>query len=122
MEQGDEAPFEQWVRDALDSLPEEVHRRMRKHGVEVIIQDRPSVDIRRQFGDDLFGLFTGRQYGDEWSSGTIEEPTRIELYEDVFLRHFQEIEPLKNQVQSTVLHEVGHFLGMDEEELRDLGY
>ena len=114
--------FETWVQDALDRLPDWVQEQLDQHGIVVVVQDIPYGQVREEFGSDVFGLFTGRALADQNEPGMIQEPTRIELYEQVFRKHFSDPEELKDQVRRTVVHEVGHFLGMDEAELRERGY
>lgn len=114
-------PTEAWVREALNELPSDVQRVLDKHGINVVIKDQPSATIREEFGRNLFGLFTGVPLSEQSGPGVEMEPTRIELYEAVFEEAFDDRGEMKEQVQLTVAHEVGHFLGMDEEDLRERG-
>jgi predicted Zn-dependent protease with MMP-like domain len=82
------------VQDALDALPEEFASRLTN--VAVIVEDRhPS--------GRLLGLFDPR--------GGLQ---RIIIY--------RELQPSVEEVKRTVLHEVGHYFGMNEQQVRELGY
>jgi len=114
--------FEETVRSALDQLPDEVMEVIDKHGIDVIVKKRPDSVTGKEFSGELFGLFTGYPLADQEAFRTPREPTRIELYEEAFIQYYDSEAERKNQIVKTVLHEVGHFLGMDETELREKGF
>ena len=114
--------FDRWVEEALDDLPEFAQRALGEYGIEVVIREDPPPSVKQQFGSNVFGLFTGQPLSEQEGSGVVTEPTRIELYESVFERAISDQRQRKKQIKRTVVHEVGHFLGMDEEDLRERGY
>jgi predicted Zn-dependent protease with MMP-like domain len=116
------ASFDKQVERALDELPSFARRALGEHGIEVVIRDEPPASVREEFGNEVFGLFTGQPLSEQASQGIVTEPTRIELYESVFKRLIGDEEERREQVRRTVVHEVGHFLGMDEEDLRERGF
>jgi predicted Zn-dependent protease with MMP-like domain len=86
--------------------------------VPVILEDRPSGSLVAEgFDPRAFGLFEGP------TDGVRDEPapTRIVLYAANLLAEFPDEPELSEQIEVTVLHEVGHFFGLEEEELERLG-
>lgn len=105
--------FERLVEDALASLPPEFQRHL--ENVEVAVEDVPSRSLLRDdVGHDTLGLYQG----DSIQSSDWGFPDRILL----FRRNLENISPdretLVKEIRATVLHEVGHHLGMDEDHLQ----
>ncbi len=121
----DRTEFEALVRDALDDLPEEFAQRLAN--VQVVIEDEPGPELLRSLGmnprrDTLFGLYQGvplHLRGDSYG-GVL--PDKISIFYRPLLRACQTPERLRHQVRTTVIHEIGHFFGLDDETIRDLGY
>jgi predicted Zn-dependent protease with MMP-like domain len=106
--------FEELVSQALDEVPEQFAPAFDEVAVVVEEYAPPGPGA-------LFGLYQGvpRTYGDR--SGHL--PPHISIYMDTLVRHFGHDErELVRQVRITVLHELGHHLGMDEDQLERLGY
>jgi predicted Zn-dependent protease with MMP-like domain len=106
----DAARFDQLVGEALDSIPEQFERFLDNTLVEVA--DQPSdEEVREGLDPDLLGLYTGAT---ALHSGF---PERIVIFK---LAHEDESgseEDLRELVRQTVLHEIGHHFGMEEDEL-----
>lgn len=105
--------FEDHVRAALDSLPPEVADALRN--VAVVVEDENADD------PDLFGLYEGvplPERGDE--SGAL--PDRIAIYRRPLEDEFPDPLELQREIRITVLHEIGHYFGLDEDRLAELGY
>jgi len=96
--------FEQHVRKALDSLP----RRLRAglENVAVVVEDENHDD------PDLFGLFESEPY----------LPTKVTIYRLPLEESFPDPEELEREIRITVLHELAHYFGIDEDRLDELGY
>lgn len=106
--------FEALVTAALDGVPEPFASALRN--VAVVVEDRSPP------GDpDLFGLYIGipPTHGD-LPSGAL--PPRVAIYMHPMLDYCETREELAHEVRVTVLHELGHALGMGEDRLRQLGY
>jgi len=99
------AAFEEHVRRALDSLPREIAAHL--ENVAVVIEDENSDD------PDLLGLFEVDEY----------MPARIAIYRLPLQDEFGD-DPgrLEKEIRITVLHELAHYFGIDEDRLDELGY
>jgi predicted Zn-dependent protease with MMP-like domain len=105
--------FEDHVRAALDSLPPELSGALRN--VAVVVEDENPEE------PDLFGLYEGvplPERGDD--AGAL--PDRIAIYRRPLQEEFPHPEDLEREIRVTVLHELGHYFGLDEDRLEQLGY
>lgn len=114
-----EADFRAYAARALDGLPDEFRRRM--ENVVVVVEDYPSDEDAESAGvprDELLGLFHGESLLErEWPGAPDHLPERIVLYR----RNIESIcstkEELIEEIRLTVLHEIGHYFGLSEEEI-----
>jgi predicted Zn-dependent protease with MMP-like domain len=105
--------FEDHVRAALDSLPPELARALRN--VAVVVEDENPDD------PDLFGLYEGTPLPERGDvSGSL--PDRIAIYRLPLQEEFPDPRDLEREIRITVLHELGHYFGLDEDRLAELGY
>jgi predicted Zn-dependent protease with MMP-like domain len=116
--------FDQVVEDALAKLPEQVRRYL--SNVPVTVEELPPDEELRgsdpPLSPSILGLFRGAPYGqkasmDPWS----HFPSGIVLYQKNLERLVRSREELVREIGVTLVHEVGHFLGLDEEELWERG-
>ncbi len=106
--------IERVAREVLDRLPDEFADKLRN--VPVMLENRPSRSLVEEgFDPRSFGLFEGPPHGDDAPA-----PTRIVLYTHNMLSAFGS-DDLDEQVEITVLHEVGHYFGLDEDDMVRLG-
>lgn len=112
----DRPSFEQLVSIAIDKLPRRFKEKLENIAVEV--EDAPSRELLRDMGIEsgtLFGLYQGVPLTErEWNYGNAL-PDRIVIYQrpiEAAARSLAEIEEL---VVDTVMHEVGHYFGFDDE-------
>jgi predicted Zn-dependent protease with MMP-like domain len=96
--------FEERVERALASLPPEIAARL--ENLAVLVEDVNPDD------PDLFGLFDEQPY----------LPATITFYRVPLLEEFPDPQELEREIRITVLHEVAHYFGFDEERLEELGY
>jgi predicted Zn-dependent protease with MMP-like domain len=97
--------FEDHVRAALDSLPEDLARKLENVAV-VVEQENPD-------DPDLFGLFQEEPY----------MPAKVSIYRLPLEEDFgDDPERLEQEIRITVLHELAHYFGIDERRLEELGY
>lgn len=106
------------VRQTLATLPEEI--RSEANRLPVILEGRPSRALCDDgIGSDTLGLFTGNAYPDG-ISGCDPIPVQIILYLENLWEYVDEDEErFCEEVQTTFLHELGHYLGLDESDLQD---
>lgn len=105
--------FEDHVRAALDSLPPHIAAALKN--VAVVVEDENPAD------PDLFGLYEGvplPERGDV--AGAL--PDRIAIYRLPLEDEFPDPAELEKEIRITVLHELGHYFGLDEDRLAELGY
>jgi predicted Zn-dependent protease with MMP-like domain len=115
-------PFEELVGLALDSIPEPYAAALGE--VAVVIADEPSDDQRREndIGPDetLYGLYEGVPRT-EWGADSAPVPNRITLFRLPLEEDFADPDDLADEVWITVIHELAHHLGIDEDRLSELG-
>ncbi len=117
-----EPSFEELVADALDTLPPEISARM--DNVEVVIEDEPPPDelARLEPGSTLLGHYHGIPLTERGDHYTNVLPDRISIYEGPLRRMCRDAEEIKEQVRITVVHEIAHHFGIDDDRLDELGY
>jgi len=101
-------------------LPPEIREAARP--VAVCFESGPDADVLADgFEPDLLGLFCGSPFGTELSGGDLRPP-RILLYTANLWDFAEEdVEAYRDEVRLTYLHELGHFLGWDEEQIAARG-
>ena len=109
----DEARFEKLVAEALDSLPPSLGEVM--DNVVVMVEDA-SVD------DDLLGLYEGVPLTERDDYGGWVMPDRVTLYRLAICAICDSEEDLLEEIQVTVVHEIAHHFGIDDDRLHQLGW
>jgi predicted Zn-dependent protease with MMP-like domain len=108
------------AENGLDRLP--LEWRTRLSGVPILVEGRPSEDLVEQgFDPRALGLFEGPTHADETNAEIAGFPTRIVLFASNLLEQTVDEEQLRSEVETTVLHEVGHYFGLDEDDLERMG-
>ena len=112
----DEAAFERLVVEELDALPDEM-----VDGLDNVIF---VTEARPEDGSlDLLGLYEGVALTDRGQYGFGELPDRIILYREPLLAAAGgDLEELHEQIHITLVHEIAHFYGIDDDELHRLGW
>ena len=122
--------FDRQFDRVLAQMPALVHELIEK--IPLHVEDYPSDEVMDRTGveyrDDLCGLFTGIDLPRKSieHSGTL--PDVVTIYREGIVRAAADqtgrvtAESLREQIRITVLHELAHFHGLDEEELQHLGY
>lgn len=107
--------FEELVEQALKRLPRVFRQKLTN--IAIIIEDAPPHEPGP--GTLLLGLFHGVPRTEK-STFAPTPPDRIFLYQKNIEAICRNDEEIRQQVRDTLLHEVGHYFGMNEEELRDV--
>lgn len=114
--------FEELVRDAMEGLPDQFLSRI--DNVVVVVQQRPTRAQMDHHGlgpnETLFGLYEGAPMTVRGSYAP-SMPDRITIFQGPMERYCDTEEQLVEQVRKTVVHEVAHYFGIDDDRLDELG-
>lgn len=115
--------FDRLVEKSLGELPSKVKQHLEE--IPVLIEPLPRRDVLRSeeppLSPDLLGLFVGRHLLERSSSDLPGAPGAIFLFRHNLLRVCHDQEELEKEIRTTVQHEVGHLLGLDEDDLEQWG-
>jgi len=116
------ARFQQLVERAIAGIPDPFRAALAE--VAIVIDDEPTAEQRRENDlsddDQLYGLYEGvprTEYGADWAA----VPNRITLFRLVLEEDFGDPRELAEEVRLTVIHELAHHLGIDDDRLDELG-
>lgn len=106
------------VEATLEALPKPLRERAEK--VPVTFERQPNAGLQADgIEADTLGLFTGPEFSDE---GNVPMPSQIILFlENIWDFAEGDEEIFRDEVHTTFLHELGHYLGLDEDELTERG-
>ncbi len=107
--------FDALVDRALDDIPDEIAELVKN--VVVLVEAEPP-----ETEPDLLGLYDGVALTERWGTPLVELPDRIFIYRGPLLDMCDTEEQLISEVRITVVHEVAHHFGIDDERLHALGY
>ena len=106
--------FEELVAEALDTIPPELTEAM--DNVVVLVEDRHDAE------PELLGLYEGVALTERTSSYGGVLPDRITIYQDAILDICDDEDDVVHEVAVTVVHEVAHHFGIDDDRLHELGW
>lgn len=109
------AEFEKLVIDELDLLPDEMFDGL--ENVTFVTEERPQDGTL-----DVLGLYDGVNVTERGSYGFGELPDRIVLYREPHLAACDDLDELKDEIHVTLVHEIGHYYGFDDDRLHELGW
>lgn len=103
--------FEQMVADALDDLPDEL----------LPVLDNVVVQVHDRHPDEpeLLGLYEGTPHTERWGD---ETPDVVSIYRFALCEMCDDLEDLAEEIYVTVIHEIAHAAGIDDERLHELGW
>jgi predicted Zn-dependent protease with MMP-like domain len=105
--------FDDHVKAALDSLPADLAAAL--VNIAVAVEDEHPDD------PDLYGLYEGVPLPERGEmAGSL--PDRITIFRLPLEEEFEDPDELEREIRITVLHELGHYFGLDEDRLAELGY
>jgi predicted Zn-dependent protease with MMP-like domain len=108
----DDEQFEEHVRAALDSLPDDIAKGL--ENVAVVVEDESPED------PSILGSFFGYPHGERTPPGAL--PARVVIYRGPLIEAFPDPAELEREIRVTVLHELAHYFGIDEDRIAELGY
>jgi predicted Zn-dependent protease with MMP-like domain len=114
--------FEETVVSALKGLPVPLKKKMKN--IDVVVEDEALPDLLSEMGLrsplDLFGLYQGIPLDQRGYFYGNVLPDKITLYQRAIESASRTEEEVKERIQETVIHEVGHYFGLSDEQLREL--
>ena len=116
--------FQEVLREALDDLPDLFRKAL--DNVAVVVEEWPPGWLLDELGvppgDILYGFYHGVPMPERSVSLSGNLPDKISIYRGPLVEDFPDRRELRREIRLTLLHEIGHYFGMDEEELDRLGY
>ncbi len=117
------AHFRQLVREAVAELPPALLERV--HNVAIVIERRPTARDRKAAGvgpgRTLLGLYHGIPLTKRGEYYNLVPPDKISIYQEPIEEFCRDDDEVREQVRKTVLHELGHYFGIDDDRLHELG-
>ena len=107
--------FDEMVGRALDDIPDELARLV--DNVVVLVEPEAPAD-----DPDLLGLYEGLALTERTQYGMGELPDRIILYREPHLAQCETLDELRDEIHTTLVHEIAHFHGIDDAQLHELGW
>jgi predicted Zn-dependent protease with MMP-like domain len=117
--------FRALVAEAIDELPERFVCHL--SNIEVLVDDEPAAELLEELGlhsrhDTLLGLYEGTPLNERASDDSFFLPDRITLYYRPLLRACRNPVALRREIRKTLVHEIAHYFGMEDEEIEREGY
>jgi predicted Zn-dependent protease with MMP-like domain len=111
--------FQQLVVEALTLIPKRFRREMRN--LALVVEDEPAAALLEEMEieppDSLYGLYQGTPLPERtWASGNML-PDRITLYRRPIEEDCEDEDEIRAVIGETLIHEVGHYFGMSEDEI-----
>ncbi|MBI4220004.1 MAG: metallopeptidase family protein [Chloroflexi bacterium] len=115
--------FERLVREALENLPGEFYERLQN--VDVVVEDQPTPEQLRSAGlnedDTLLGFYEGIPLTARENYGFVL-PDKITIFKGPIEEMCESAEDVIDEARTTVMHEIAHHFGIDDESLDEMGY
>lgn len=116
------AKFERFVQEAIESIPDRFRQAMTN--IAVVVEDEPSpellADMEIEPPDTLFGLYQGTPLTErQWSYGNAL-PDRIVIFQGPIEDDSESEDDVIVAIGETLIHEVGHYFGLSEEEIEEI--
>lgn len=111
--------FTQLVEEALTRLPKVFRAKL--ENISIIVEDYPEEELEEEFGGLLLGLFRGTPRTEQSVFAT-HLPAQIYLYQKNIEEVSRTEKEILDQINRTLKHEIGHYFGLSEKDLRKKGY
>jgi predicted Zn-dependent protease with MMP-like domain len=114
--------FERLVAEAVRLIPARFRREMQN--LALVVEDEPAAALLRDMGieppDSLYGLYQGTPLPErQWADGN-RLPDRITIYQHPIEEDADDEDDVLDMVAETLIHEVGHYFGLSEEEIEEI--
>ena len=118
----DRKQFEGLVAEALASIPRRFKRAM--HNIVIVVEDEPSPDLLEEMEieppDTLLGLYQGTPLTERSSTYGNTLPDRVLIFQGPHEREAEDEDDLVVAIGETLIHEIGHYFGLSEEEIEEI--
>ena len=119
----DRASFIAVVRHALRDVPPPFREHLKQ--VDIVVKGRPTQHDLREAGlppgESMYGFYRGIPLTQRGAHDTLVLPDVIDIYQEPLEEDFPELSELEDEIRITVLHELAHFFGIDDDRLEELG-
>jgi len=120
----DRKMFEELINESIRELPEEFRNKL--ENIAIIVEDYPSPELMEQMelspDDTLFGLYQGVPLTERGFFEAPLYPDRILIFQRAIEDECDSPEEIKEELKTTIVHEIAHFFGMDDDYLEEIGY
>jgi predicted Zn-dependent protease with MMP-like domain len=118
----DRKHFESLVAEALASIPRRFKKAM--HNIVIVVEDEPSPDLLDEMEieppDTLLGLYQGTPLTERSSTYGNTLPDRVLIFQGPHEREAEDEDDLVVAIGETLIHEIGHYFGLSEEEIEEI--
>ena len=116
------AEFERLVAEAVNLIPRRFRREMKN--LALVVEDEPSADLLDEMEieppDSLYGLYQGTPLPERsWGFGN-SLPDRITIFQRPIEEDCDDEDEMRKMIGETLIHEVGHYFGMSEEQIEEI--
>lgn len=119
----DRTQFIRLVRRALRDIPPPFKEHLKQ--IDIVVKRRPSADDLEEAGlppeESMYGFYRGVPLTERTSAYGMVPPDVIHIYQEPLEEDFEDEGELVEEIRTTVLHEIAHFFGIDDERLDELG-
>ncbi len=116
--------FDRLVAEAMEEIPEPFRSRL--ENVALVVDDEPDPELLDSLGmsrhDTLLGLYDGIPLTERGDWYNLVPPDRILIFRRPIMSICSSPAEIRAEVRQTILHEVAHFYGIDDDELRRMGF
>ena len=117
------AEFIRIVRRSLRDVPPPFREHL--EGIDIVVKRRPSAGDLEDAGlrpdESMYGFYRGIPLTERDSGYNLVAPDVIDIYQEPLEEDFEDVGELMKEIRATVLHELGHFFGIDDDRLDELG-
>ena len=114
--------FERLVADAITLIPKRFRREMKN--IAIIVEDEPSAELLEEMEidppDSLYGLYQGTPLPERSATWGNTLPDCVTLFQNVIEEDCDDDDDVRMVIGETLIHEIGHYFGLSEEEIEDI--